>query len=196
MIHPTETHPLITPMMSCDIMWHHRHDVALPPWCYWTLICCSNVKNFICHLTFLKKLWHSFMNFQNPMIIISWVWIIHKMLNVNRKKIHSIILFVICHSLRNFPHSYTSPCIHSWIFKTLQVIISRVWVTHKRLNVNWKKIHSITLSVTCNSLRNSPSTHTHPLISICEFLKPYKLLFLELESFINGWMEIGKKLSQ
>ena len=30
-------------------------------------------------------------------------------------------------------------------------------------------------------------THTHPLISICEFLKPYKLLYFELylESLIK-----------
>ena len=37
-------------------------------------------------------------------------------------------------------------------------------------------------------------THTHTLISICEFLKPYKLLFFELESLIKCWMWIGKKL--
>ena len=28
--------------------------------------------------------------------------------------------------------------------------------------------------------------HTHPLISICEILKPYELLFLEFESFVKG----------
>ena len=28
-------------------------------------------------------------------------------------------------------------------------------------------------------------THTHPLISICEFLKPYKLLYFDLESLIK-----------
>ena len=27
--------------------------------------------------------------------------------------------------------------------------------------------------------------YTHPRISICEFLKPYELLFLEFESFVN-----------
>ena len=35
-----------------------------------------------------------------------------------------------------FPYSYTSPYIHSWIFKTLSVIIFWVRVTHKKLNVN------------------------------------------------------------
>ena len=53
------------------------------------------------------------------------------------------------------------------------------------LNVNWEKIHSIILSVTCHGLRNFPLTHTHPLISIHEFLKPYELLFFELESLIK-----------
>ena len=32
----------------------------------------------------------------------------------------------------------------------------RVRVTHKMLNVNWEKIHSIILSVTCHGLRNFP----------------------------------------
>ena len=31
-------------------------------------------------------------------------------------------------------------------------------------------------------------THTHPLKPICEFLKPYELLFSELESLIKCWM--------
>ena len=53
------------------------------------------------------------------------------------------------------------------------------------LNVTWEKIHSIILSVTCHGLRNFPLTHTHPLKTICEFLKPYELLFFELESLIK-----------
>ena len=53
------------------------------------------------------------------------------------------------------------------------------------LNVNWEKIHSIILSVTCHGLRNFPLTHTHPLKTICEFLKPYELLFSELESLVK-----------
>ena len=77
--------------------------------------------------------------FETLQVIISWVWVIHKMLNVNWKKIHSIILSLTCYSLRNFPPLKHIPCIHSWIFKTLWVIISWVWVICKRLNVNWKK---------------------------------------------------------
>ena len=83
------------------------------------------------------------------------------------------------------PCSYTSPHIHSWIFKTLWVIIFWVRVTHKMLNVNWEKIHSIILCVTCHGLRNFAPAHTHPLISIHEFSKPYELLFSELGSLIK-----------
>ena len=49
--------------------------------------------------------------------------------NVNCIKIYSII----------FPHSYTSPQNHLWIFKTLWFIIFWVWVTRKMLNVMHKK---------------------------------------------------------
>ena len=48
------------------------------------------------------------------------------------------------------------------------------------LNVNWEKIHSIILSVTCHGLRNFAPAHTHPLKTIREFSKPYELLFSEL----------------
>ena len=53
------------------------------------------------------------------------------------------------------------------------------------LNVNWEKIHSIILSVTCHGLRNFDPAHTHPLKTIHEFSKPYELLFSELESLIK-----------
>ena len=53
------------------------------------------------------------------------------------------------------------------------------------LNVNWEKIHSIILSVTCDGLRNFAPAHTHPLKTICEFSKPYELLFFELESLVK-----------
>ena len=75
----------------------------------------------------------------SPQVIISWVWVIRKRLNVNCIKIHSIILSVTCHSLRNFLPLIHMTCIHLWIFETLQVIISWVWVICKRLNMNWKK---------------------------------------------------------
>ena len=43
-------------------------------------------------------------------------------------------------------------------------------------------------------LKKPSATHTHDLISICEFLKPYGWLFLEFESFVKGWIWIGKKM--
>ena len=134
--------------------------------------------------------------FEALQVIIFWVRVTHKMLNVNWEKIHSIILSVTCHGLRNFPYSYTSPQNQSWIFKTLQVIIFWVRVTCKKLNVNWEIIHSIILSVTCHGLRNFAPAHTHPLKIIHEFLRPYELLFSELESLIKCWMWIGKKFTQ
>ena len=53
------------------------------------------------------------------------------------------------------------------------------------LNVNWEKIHSIILSVTCHGLRNFAPAHTHPLKTIRKFSRPYELLFSELESLIK-----------
>ena len=35
-------------------------------------------------------------------------------------------------------------------------------------------------------LKKLSPIHTHPLISICEFLELYELLFLEFESFVKG----------
>ena len=50
------------------------------------------------------------------------------------------------------------------------------------LNVNWEKIHSIILSVTCHGLRNFAPAHTHPLKTVREFSKPYELLFPEFRA--------------
>ena len=53
------------------------------------------------------------------------------------------------------------------------------------MNVNWEKIHSIILSVTCHGLRNFPLLIHIPLKTIREFSKPYELLFSELESLVR-----------
>ena len=127
-------------------------------------------------------------------VIIFWVRVTHKMLNLNWEKIHSIILSVTCHGF--FPYSYTSPCIHLWIFKILWIIIFWARVTHKMLNLNWEKIHSIILSVTCHGLRNFLILIHIPLYPYYEFLKSYELLFFELESLIKCWIWIGKKFTQ
>ena len=123
--------------------------------------------------------------FETLWVIIFWVRVTHKMLNVNWEKIHSIILSVTCHGFRNFPLLIHIPSNHSWIFETLWVIIFWVRVTHKMLNVNWEKIHSIILShkmLNVNSLvmvfRNFPLLIHIPSKLLSEFLKPYELLFL------------------
>ena len=67
------------------------------------------------------------------------------------------------------PCSYTSPQNQSWIFETLWVIIFWVRVTCKMLNVNWEKIQSIILSVTCHGLRNFPLLIHIPLYPFVNF---------------------------
>ena len=79
---------------------------------------------------------------------------------------------------KTFLHSYTSPHIYSWIFKTLWVIIFWVRVIHKMLNVNWKKIHSIILSVTCHGLRNFPLLIHIPSKPFVNFQNPMSYYFL------------------
>ena len=60
--------------------------------------------------------------------------------------------------------------------------------------MNWKKYHSIILSVTCHGLRNFPSLIHMPSYPFVNFWNPIELLFFEFESFVKGWMWIGKKL--
>ena len=75
-----------------------------------------------------------------------------------------------------FPtHTYPLISIHE-ILKPYNLIIFWVRVTHKMLNVNWEKIHSI-LCVTFHGVRNFDPTHTHPLKTSHEFLKPYEIIF-------------------
>ena len=85
-----------------------------------------------------------------------------------------------CHSLRNFPHSHTSPHIHLWFFKAIQAIISWVWVIHRRLNVNWIKIHSKTLSVICHYWKNFPLLTQIPPYPFMNFQNPTSHYFLSL----------------
>ena len=62
------------------------------------------------------------------------------------------------------------------------------------LNVNWKTIHSIILSVTCHSLRNFPLFIHIPSYPFVNFWDPKSHYFL-FESFIKGWMWIGKQFT-
>ena len=129
-------------------------------------------ETFLCSYTFPQNLsWI----FETLWVIIFWVRVTHKMLNVNWEKIHSIILSLTCHGFRNFP-----PLIHipSYPFKTLRVIIFWVRVTHKMLNVNWEKIHSIILCVTCHGFRNFPPLIHIPSKPFVNFWNPMSYYFL------------------
>ena len=108
------------------------------------------------------------------------------MLNVNWEK-NSLNNF-ICHLswLKKLSPANTHPLKTSHEFlKPYELLFSELRVTHKMLNLNWEKIHSIILSVTCHGLRNFAPANTHPLKTSHEFLKPYELLFSELESLVK-----------
>ena len=167
--------------------WKTIHSIILS-------VTCHSLRNFP---LFIHIPPYPFVKFWNPTRYYLWIWVIHKRLNVNWKKIHSIMLSLTCHSLINFvPHSDTSPHIHLWIFETLWLIISWVWVICKRLNVNWKKIHSIILSVTCHSFRNFPPLIHIPSYPFVNFQNPTTDYFFEFESFVKCWIRIGKKFTQ
>ena len=113
-LYPTHTHPLKTiheflkPYVWVIIFWvrvlikcwmwigEKIHSIILSVTCY-------GLRNFTPlmspqnHLQIFKTLW----------VIIYWVRVTCKKLNVTCIKIHSIILSVTCHGLRNFP-----PLIH------------------------------------------------------------------------------------
>ena len=50
----------------------------------------------------------------------------------------------------------------------------------------FKKMHSIILSVTCHGLENFSSLIHSPSYPFGNFPNPMSLLFLEFESFVNG----------
>ena len=52
--------------------------------------------------------------------------------------------------------AHTHPLISIHEFSKPYELLFSELVTHKMLNVNWKKIHSIILSLTCHGLRNFP----------------------------------------
>ena len=60
------------------------------------------------------------------------------------------------------------------------------------MNVNWHKNSLNNFICHLSWFEKLSPTHTHPLKTICEFSKPYELLFFELESLIKCWMWIGK----
>ena len=116
-------------------------------------------------------------------------------MNVNWIKIHSIILSVTCHGLRNFPLTHTHP-LKTIICEFSNPMSYYFWVrvTHKMLNVNLHKNSLNNFICHLSWFKKLSPTHTHPLKTICEFSKPYELLFSELESLIKCWMWIAEKI--
>ena len=98
---------------------------------------------------------------------------------MHKKSLNNIICHLLWLKILSPAHTHPLKTSHG-IFETLWVIIFWVRVTHKMLNVNWEKIHSIILSVTCHGLRNFPLLIHIPSKPSHEFLKPYELLFSEL----------------
>ena len=52
--------------------------------------------------------------------------------------------------------------------------------------MNWEKNSLNNLISDLSFFEKLSPNHTHPPISILELLKPYELLFLEFESFVNS----------
>ena len=109
-ISPTHTHPLISIhkfLKPYKLLFFELESLVK----CWMWIGKNSLNNFTCHLSWLKKLSpththplifiHEFLTAYE--LLFFWVRVTHKKLNVNCMKIHSIILSVSCHGLRNFP---------------------------------------------------------------------------------------------
>ena len=104
--------------------------------------------------------------------------------------LHFFFYLSLVMAWENFPNSYTSPHTHLWILEALWVIIFWVGVTQ---NVECELGKNLLNNFICHLswLKKLSPTHTHPLKTSHEFLKPYKLLFSELESLVKCWMWIA-----
>ena len=95
----------------------------------------------------------------------------------------------ICHlSFFKKPSPTHTHC--SYPFVNFQNPYELLFLKFESLIKGWmwigKKIHSIISSATCHSLRNLLELIHIAHASICKFSKPYELLFLEFESFIES----------
>ena len=114
----------------------------------WMQIEKNLLNNFICHLSWLKKL---SLNHTNPPISIHEFskpyellflefesFIKCKIWIVKKKSLSNFISHLSW--LRKLSLTHTHPHIHLWTFKTLWVIIFWVWAICEILNMNFKKI--------------------------------------------------------
>ena len=102
---------------------------------------------------------------------------------MHKISLNNIICPLSCFKKLSLTHTHPLKTIREFS-KPYELLFSEL-VTHKMLNVNWEKIHSVILSVPCHGLRNFAPAHTHPLKTIHEFSRPYELLFSELESLVK-----------
>ena len=149
----------------------------------------KSLNNFICHLSFPKKHFpiqthplisiHEFLKLfdwlflEFESFIKGWMWIGKKITNN-----------FICHLsfLKKLSPTHTHPLlsIHELLNPYVWLFLFWVWIIHKRLNVYWKKNHSIILSLTCHSLRNFPLFIHIPSYPFVNFLNPTIDYFLSL----------------
>ena len=97
-------------------------------------------------------------------------------------------------------HPVTAPQSHSLISTLTLSTFNLISINYDNLWLHILNVVEGLMWIGKNSLNNFIShlswfkklspTHTHPLVSIREFSKPYELLFFELESLIKCWMWI------
>ena len=183
---PAHTHPLISIhefSKPCKLLFFELESLIKMLNVNWEKIH-SIILSLTCHgfqklspTQYTSPHIHSWI-FKTLQVIIFWVRVTHKMLNVNWEKIHSIILSLTCHGFRNFPlliHIPSQPFMN--FSKPYELLFSEL-VTHKMLNVNWEKIHSIILSLTCHGLRNFPLLIHIPSKPFVNFWNPMSYYFL------------------
>ena len=146
----------------------------------------NSLNNFISHLSWLEKLspahTHSlktFREFLKPYELLFSELVTHKILNVNWEK--NSLNNIICHLswFQKLSPTHTHPLISIHEFsKPCELLFFELEVTHKILNVNWEKIHSIILCVTCHGFRNFlPLIHI-PSYPFMNFQNPASYYFL------------------
>ena len=159
----------------------------------------NSLTNFICHLSWLKKLCLcSYTSPQNHLWISKPYKLLFSELESLIKLYKNLLNNFMCHLswLEKLSPSHTHPLISIREFlKLLRVII--FWVESLVKCWMWigKKFPQYFMCQLSWLKKLSP-THTHPLKTIREFSKPCELLFFELESLIKCWMWIGKKFTQ
>ena len=102
----------------------------------------------------------------------------------------------ICHLsfLNKLPptHKHSLVCIHEF-FKPYELYFFEFESFEKKVECELEKKSLSNVIFHLSWFQKLSPTHTHPLVSIYEFLKPCNWFFLEFESFVKDWIEIEKK---